>query len=101
MHTDRRRTVPQWVKQQRRIARHQRLNSPLTRINKQLKAQGVPYQLVRGRGYYYLRMLDGAKGLPASSIYTYDLTSPTDYPYAASAVRALLAAGGIEVTFTK
>jgi hypothetical protein len=72
--------------------------SAITRINKQLKAQGREERLVKGRGgYYYLK--DGeASRLPATSIYTSHI-GPRDYLFAALEVCALLRAGKIAVTF--
>lgn len=75
--------------------------SAITRINKQLKAQGIPFQLVRGRGYYYLMMLEGAPILHTDSIY-WNSIEPKDYEAAAREVMHCLASAHskkIEVKF--
>lgn len=73
--------------------------SAITRINQQLKAQGIDAQLVRGRGYYYLQG-EVASRLPATALYTYNIL-PGDYAITAQEVKELLAAGDVEVTFTE
>jgi len=71
--------------------------SAVTRVNRQLAAQGREERLVRGRGYYYL-MGGESSGFPATAIYSYRI-EPEDYERTASTVRDLFAAAGIAVTF--
>lgn len=75
----------------------------LTRINQQMKKQGVPFQLVRGRGYYYLRMLEGAPCLHQDSIMVYRIDNTEEtYRFMALEVLDCLASahsGKIECKF--
>lgn len=73
--------------------------SPVTRVNKLLKRAGHAVQLVRGRGYYYLRDTgDGSTvstmaGLYSTSIYVFWLErTEADFRFARAAVNDILRA---------
>ena len=71
--------------------------SPLTLVNNALRRAGLPYRLVRGRGYYYVTGVAVSSGLYAMWLER----TEADLDYARTHVNAVLAEEGVHFHINK